>query len=174
MFGFLKREKPSAGEILADIAKPTCEADGVFMGACVEYGLRGLGQNGRFQGAYADLKMFKCQTMPDGIEVAGCAEQHTSAILAENVMTLSTVGATPLHWSHLAVGVYCKHAFGVEPEWETNEAVLKASLAVTPSLEIEFTAQPCDHVDPMWTGEKRQGASLLMQVRNIPPEGGTH
>ena len=35
MFGFLKREKPSAGEILADIAKPTSEADGVFIGlAC--------------------------------------------------------------------------------------------------------------------------------------------
>lgn len=174
MFGFWKTKKTPAPNAPSASANAMLDVDGIFMGACVEHGLRGLGKNHRFQGAYANLPMFKCKTMPEGIEVAGSAEKKTSAILAENVMTVSTVGATPLHWSHLAVGIYCKHAFGMEPEWDHVDDGLVAKLAFGPSLEIEFTAKPSDDIDPMWTGERHPGASLLMKVQNVQPQGGTH
>lgn len=111
---------------------------------------------------------------PEGIEVANSAEMQTSAILAENVMTLATVGATPLHWSHIAVGVHCKHTIGIEPEWDLVEDTLKATLAMGPTLKFEFTAAPSDCIDPVWDGKKMTGASLTIQVKAKPPMGGTH
>ncbi len=176
MFGILKskKKKQVTLDAILQVSKPAVEVDGMFMTGCIERALRGLGQNGKFQGALSELTAFKCQTMPDGIEVAGSAEKQTSAILAENAITLATVGATPLHWSHLAAQMYCQHAYGVELDWQTEGADLVSTLALGPNIEIQFTAKDCDHVDPVWSGEKLQGASLTMHARPVPAQGGMH
>ncbi|MEM7718149.1 MAG: hypothetical protein AAF222_03030 [Pseudomonadota bacterium] len=191
MFGFIKPKKSAPTPAMAGKTstlsyssirgpgKPNLpvsakHVDVIFLSECFARALQGLRQNGKFQGAFANDPRFKCMMTPDGIEVAGSEEMQTAVVLAENVMNISTVGATPMHWSHIAVAVHCKHTIGIEPDWEDFDGVLKSSLAAGPTLEFHFTAQGADSIDPVWSGQKLAGATLTIEVKAKPPLGGTH
>lgn len=183
MFGFLKSKKPRAdvkdpGAALQNILASTAaykDVDPVFMGACLEFALRHFSKTGQFQGAYADLAQFKCMTMPDGIEVAGSEGKGASAVLAEQVMSVSQIAATPLHWSSVTVDTYLQAAVGQRPDWQVTDAGhVVATHAFTPEINVEFTAKPDDAIEPKWDGVRHSGATLMIHVKYAKPMGGMH
>lgn len=138
-----------------------------FMTECVFNAFKGLALNRQFQGTFQNVAGFKCQMTPEGIEVAGNSHEQASAVMAENNIVLSIAGATPHHWALVAVNTYCAQQFGREPNWESGgKDVLQGVVEVAPTVEVHFTAEKTDAVDPNWDGQNRDGAALLIVVKN--------
>lgn len=165
MFGLLKPKSSLVGAAPAN--GPGYKADVAFQERCIAKAFESLVTYGRFQGAFLDLPAFECRTMPDGIEIAVSPDTGTTAVLAERVAAISQVGARPLHWSHVAMRTYCLDRFGAAPEWINKDRALFASIALAPSVEVSLRAEECHQIDPTWEGQRKSGATLYLQVKQV-------
>lgn len=124
-------------------------------------------QSQGFQGSFATAPGFRCQTQPDGMEVAVNEARRFYAIMAENVMLMSGVGYQASPWCLANLSIFCRHAFGADPDWQPWQNGLAATVPLAPGagIDVEFRCQDSSDIDYNFSGQTHDGATLFIELK---------
>jgi hypothetical protein len=165
--------KPAAQPAAQPGARPAtpapAQADMFYLMEVIARAIERFVDHASFAGAFDQAPGFRCQTMPNGIQIAANRDRRVGVVLDTRAMGMEVAQCSMLELAAVAASTYFRNYQKQDPAWKVSEdpgqprkmtAIIPFGTAFALHLECKGGT-----VDTQFDRQTEPGASLTMMVK---------